>query len=95
MNFRDKVVEKLNTPEASHAIGTGAAAAWGTALATGSAAAGVAMGIGGAFLGHEASKTFQANRSRRQVSTKRASEFYDAHGKAIGFEGAINWDKDL
>jgi hypothetical protein len=32
---------------------------------------------------------------RRKTSAPRKSEFYDAHGKAVGIEGAMNWDKDL
>ena len=32
---------------------------------------------------------------QRKTTADRKSEFYDAHGTAVGLEGAMNWDKDL
>lgn len=48
------------------------------------------MAIGaGAILGATVGAT------RRNPTANRKSEFYDAHGKAVGIEGAMKWGEEV
>lgn len=50
----------------------------------------MAIGVG-AGVTHSLMK----NAGRRETTANRKSEFYDAHGKAVGIEGAYKWGEEV